>query len=393
MTEKIVSSHIIIIKIIPNFTMIKSIFLLLPGLVFFTDTYASHTHYMLVGVYTSGSSKGVYVYRFDEETGAAEYISEIQAINPSYLAVSADERFVYSVGESGRDAVAYAFSFDKKIGRLNLLNTQPINSSGPCYINTDRAGRFVVTANYSGGTVSVFPLSADGSLQPVAKVFEFEGTGPVANRQEKPHLHCAVFSPDRKYLFTPDLGSDQIHKFTIGDATPFLTIGNTNAYKIEPGSGPRHLTFHPNGKYAYLINELSGTVTVFHYVDGRLEPVQYIASDTSEGIGNKGSADIHVSPDGKFLYASNRANTNNIAIFSINDADGKLTLVGFQPTGKHPRNFSITPNGKYLLAASRDSNLIQVFVIDRKTGLLKEDSSKQITEIDSPVCIKFINIK
>ena len=371
--------------------MKKSIFFLLPGFVVFSDLNASHTHYMLVGTYTSGNSNGIYVFRFDEESGAAEYISEAHAVNPSYLAVSADERFVYSVGESGRDAAVYAFSFDKKDGKLKLLNTQPVNSSGPCYISVDRAGRYVVTANYSGGTVSVLPLSADGLLQPVAKVFGFEGAGPVANRQEKPHLHCAVFSPDQQYLFAPDLGSDQLHKFTTSDTAPFLTIGNPEAYKIEPGSGPRHLTFHPNGRFAYLTNELSGTVTVFRYMDGHLEPVQYIASDRSEGVGNKGSADIHVSPDGKFLYASNRANTNNIAIFSINDADGKLTLAGFQPTGKHPRNFVITPNGKFLLAASQNSNLIQVFEIDRKTGLLKEDSSKQITSIDRPVCLKFVS--
>ena len=349
--------------------------------------------FLLIGTYTSGTSDGIYVYRFDEDTGATEYISEVQAVNPSYLAVSADERCVYSVGENGqKDAVVYAFSFDKKIGKLSLLNTQPVGSPGPCYISVDRAGHFVVTANYSGGTVSVVPLSADGSLQPVAKVFGFEGTGPDAIRQDKPHLHCTVFSPDRQYLFAADLGSDHLHKFTTSDTAPFLTIGNPEAFKVASGSGPRHLTFHPNEKYAYLINELSGTVTVFHYADGHLEPVQYIASDRSEGVGGKGSADIHVSPDGKFLYASNRANTNNIAIFSINDADGKLTLVGFQPTGLHPRNFVITPNGKYLLAASRDSNLIQVFEINRETGLLKEDSSKRITGIDRPVCLKFTNI-
>ena len=346
--------------------------------------------YMLVGTYTSGTSNGIYVYRFDEETGVAEYMSDVRAINPSYLAVSADERYVYSVGESGRDAVVYAFSLDKKAGKLNLLNTQPTNGAGPCYISADHSGRFVVTANYSGGSVSVLPLSADGSLQLVAKVFGFEGSGPDVNRQEKPHLHCAVFSPDRQYLFSPDLGSDQVHKFKTTDTAPFLAVGNPPAYKTEPGSGPRHLTFHPNGRFAYLINELSGTVTVFHYTDGHLETVQYIASDRSEGVGNKGSADIHVSPDGKFLYASNRANTNNITIFSINAADGKLTLAGFQPTGQHPRNFIITPNGKFLLVASRDSNLIQVFEIDRETGLLKEEISKQITAIDRPVCLKFV---
>jgi len=388
---------------------IRSILFLLMGFILVSDTYAmrftdgnshpdafesSFSHYMFIGTYTSGTSTGIYVYKFNEETGMAEYISEIQAINPSYLAVSNNERYVYSVGENGRnDAVVYAFSFDKKDGKLNLLNTQPTNSPGPCYVSTDHTGRFVVTANYSGGSVSVFPLSNDGSLQPLTKLFQFDGKGTDGNRQDKPHLHCAVFSPDQQYLFAADLGTDQLHKFTTSATTPFLETGTPEAYKLEPGSGPRHLTFHPNGKFAYLINELSGKVTVFHYINGHLEPVQYIISDTSEGIGGKGSADIHVSPDGKFLYASNRANTNNIAIFSIADADGKLTLAGHQPTGLHPRNFIITPNGKYLIVANMNNNLIQVFEIDRKTGLLNEDISKRITDIDRPVCLKFIHLK
>ncbi|MDR1171886.1 MAG: lactonase family protein [Bacteroidales bacterium] len=349
--------------------------------------------YMLVGTYTTGSSAGIYVYKLNTETGTAEYVSAVKAVNPSYLAVSTDECYVYSVGESsGKEAVVYAFSFDKQAGKLKLLNTQQTNGSGPCYISTDRAGHFVVTANYPGGSVSVLPLATNGTLQPVAKVFEFEGTGPDVNRQEKPHLHCAVFSPDQRYLFAADLGTDQLHKFTTSSTAPFLAMGYPEAYKLEPGSGPRHLTFHPNGKFAYLINELSGKVMVSHYANGNLEPVQYVASDTSAGIGGKGSADIHVSPDGKFLYASNRANTNNIAIFRINAADGKLAAVGFQPTGGHPRNFIITPNGKYLLVANMNSNNIQVFEINKKTGLLIENSSKQITSIDQPVCLKFIGM-
>ena len=347
--------------------------------------------FMIVGTYTSGKSNGIYVYRFDEETGASEYVSEVEAVNPTYLAVSSDERYVYSVGENGGNAaVAYAFTFDKTTGKLSLINAQPTNSPGPCYISTDHTGRFVVTANYTGGTVSVFPLAADGSLQPTEKVFEFEGSGLDANRQDKPHLHCAVFSPDRRYLYAADLGTDRLHVFTTSATTPFLTPGVPKAFNLEPGSGPRHLTFHPNGKYAYLINELSGKVTVFHYADGQLEPVQYIAADNSEGVGGKGSADIHVSPDGKFLYASNRANTNNIAIFRIHETDGRLTLVGHQPTGRHPRNFIITPNGKYLLVANMNSSLIQVFAVDRETGLLNEDLSKQIKDVDRPVCLKMV---
>ena len=357
-----------------------------------SQAFNPHSLYLLIGTYTTGTSNGIYIYRFDEETGQTVFVSETKATNPSYLTVSSDERFVYSVSESGRDAAfANAYSFDRKAGKLSFLNAQPTGGASPCYISTDRSGRFVVTANYSGGNVSVFPLAPDGSLQPAEKVFEFEGSGPDASRQDMPHLHCAVFSPDGHYLYAADLGTDRLHKYATNGATPFLTAGNPEAYQLEPGSGPRHLTFHPNGKYAYLINELSGKVTVFSYSDGHLEPLQYIASDLSEGVGGKGSADIHVSPDGKFLYASNRANTNNIAIFSIHEADGRLTLVGHQPTGLHPRNFIITPNGKYLLAASQNSNQIQVFRIDKNTGLLNEDKSKQITAIDRPVCLKLFN--
>ena len=346
--------------------------------------------YMLVGTYTSGASDGIYVYRFDEETGMSEYVSETELSNPSFLAVSACERFVYSVSENtGNDAHVYAFSFDKNIGKLSLLNGQ-LTGDAPCYVSVDQTGSFVVTANYMGGNLSVFPLAADGSLLPVAENFKFMRTGPTS-RQQQSHLHSAVFSPTRRHLFAADLGGDVLYKFSTRNEAPFLISGIPTSYALEPGSGPRHLTFHPNGKFVYLINELSGKVTVFSYDDGNLVAIQYIAADISDGV--KGSADVHVSPDGRFLYASNRANTNNIAIFSINVADGKLTLVGHQPTGRHPRNFIITPNGKFLLVASQNSHIIQVFEIDKNTGLLTEDISKQITAINRPVCIKFIKIR
>lgn len=348
--------------------------------------------YMLIGTYTSGTSKGIYVYRFDQETGISAYVSEVEAANPTYLTISSDERFVYSVGENNGDAaVAYAFTFDKTTGRLSLLNAQPTGSPGPCYINTDQAGHFVVTANYGGGTISVFPLAPDGSIQPVEKLFEYERNGSNKSPQDRSHLHSAFFAPDQHFLFAADLGNDKLYKFISNGKTPFLTPGNPGAYTLEPGSGPRHLTFHPNGKFAYLINELSGKVTAFHYSEGNLELVQYIEADNSEGVGGKGSADIHITPDGKFLYASNRARTNNIAIFRINETDGRLTLVGHQATDRHPRNFVITPNGKYLLAANMNSSTIQIFEIDRETGLLSEDTSKQITTVDRPVCLKFLN--
>lgn len=249
----------------------------------------------------------------------------------------------------------------------------------------------MITANYSGGSISVFPIDKDGSLLPASTVVKFKGSGADKERQEKPHLHCVRITPDGKYLFADDLGTDQIHKFIIHpNAKPdneeiLLKEGNPASYKVEAGSGPRHLTFAPNGHYAYLINELSGTVIAFEYNDGNLKEIQTIAADTA---GAKGSGDIHISPDGKFLYASNRLKADGIAIFSIHPENGMLTKAGYQLTGIHPRNFIITPNGKYLLVACRDSNMIQVYKRDADTGLLTD--IHQNIKVDKPVCVKFI---
>ncbi len=201
-----------------------------------------------------------------------------------------------------------------------------------------------------------------------------------------------AYSPDEKYLFANDLGTDKIHKFDVnpGGQTNYLNAGVPADFKVADGSGPRHLEFHPNGKFAYLINEMSGAVIAFDYDNhkGYLIQTQSIQADT---LNAKGSGDIHVTPDGKFLYASNRLKGDGLAIFSINQHDGKLTKVGYQETGIHPRNFVITPNGKFLLVASRDNNTIQVFLIDRKTGLL-ENTNKDI-ELDKPVCLKFVSFR
>lgn len=345
---------------------------------------------MLVGTYTSETSKGIYSFRFNEKTGVATALSETEVENPSYLVPSANGKFVYAVSEFNDErATANAFAFDKEKGTFQLLNTQKTNGGDPCYIITN--GNNVITANYSGGSISVFPIARDGSLLPASDIVKFEGSGADKARQEKAHLHCVRITPDGKYLLADNLGTDQIHKFIINpDANAenkeaFLTKGTPAAYKVEAGSGPRHLTFAPNGNYAYLINELSGTVIAFEYKDGSLNEVQTIAADT---VGAKGSGDIHISPDGKFLYASNRLKADGIAIFRINPVNGTLTKEGYQLTGIHPRNFIITPNGKYLLVACRDSNVIQVYERSTDTGLLT-DVRKDI-KMDKPVCIKFV---
>lgn len=349
--------------------------------------------YLLVGTYTTGESEGIYVYQFDTVSGFSKYKSVVKVINPSYLTINKEGTHVYSVSETGdAKAAANAFVFDKKDGTLKLLNSQLTGGADPCYIELDKTGKHVVTANYSGGSITAFNINGDGTLTTAAQLIRFTGKGADAERQKAPHLHCVRYSPDGKYLFADDLGTDKIHKFGINESNEgnYFKVGTPAAFDVAPGSGPRHLDFHPNGKYAYLINELSGAVIAFNYDAnaGNLTQIQTIQADT---LGAKGSADIHVSPDGKFLYASNRLKGDGIAIFSINQADGKLTKVGYQETGVHPRNFVITPNGKFLLVASRDNDVIQIFLIDRVTGLL-ENTYKDI-ELDMPVCLKFTSFK
>jgi len=339
--------------------------------------------YLLVGTYTSGSSTGIYVYELDTVTGEMSYVGETKVSNPSFLTVSADEKFVYAVSEDeGDNAKVHAFSFDKSTGQLTHLSEQQTQGDHPCYVNVDAANKFVVTANYTGGNISVFPLSDTGTLMPASQVIKFSAIS---------HLHSVVFSQDQEYAFAADLGKDKIYPFTVrldSENDLFLQPGKVSSFDLEPGSGPRHIAFHPTGKFVYVINELSGKITAFSYDDGIMNAIQYIASDTTSRTENKGSADIHLSPDGKFLYSSNRLQSDGIAIFSVDENTGLLDFAGYQSTGIHPRNFILTPNGKFLLVANRDSNNIQIFGIDKQTGLL-HDSGKEI-KLDKPVCLKFI---
>lgn len=350
--------------------------------------------FLLVGTYTSEKgSKGIYLYRFNAHTGKSDSLSMAEVVNPSYLTLSPDEKIVYSVGENDDgNGAAHSFSFDKQRGTLTPINSSPTLGGSPCYITTDRKGQNVYTANYGGGSVSSFRADKKGRLSPATLVMQFKGKGPDSKRQTSPHLHSVMHSPDGQFLFASDLGSDKLYRFSVNDTSfkgqPSLERNSLKEFIMPPGTGPRHFDFHPHGgKYLYVLGELSGEVIVFDYdqeLGGLTQKQVIIAADR---VGARGSADIHVSPDGRFLYASNRLQADGIAIFSIDPGKGTLTKVGYQLTVKHPRNFVITPNGKFLLVAGRDDNRIQVFSVDTETGMLTD--TNQSISLSKPVCLKF----
>ena len=347
--------------------------------------------FLLVGTYTSEKgSKGIYLYRFNELNGRSDSVSMAEVVNPSYLTLSPDEKYVYAVGENDEgNSAAHAFTFDKQQGILTPIHSSPTIGGGPCYITVNSNGRDVHTANYGGGSITSFRADENGRLSPATMVMQFSGSGPDSKRQGSPHLHSVRYSPDGQFLFAADLGSDKLYRFRVNN-TPFegqpsLQQSSLKEFRMPPGTGPRHFDFHPDGgKYLYVLGELSGNVIVFDYDRGELTQKQIIAADTVEA---RGSADIHLSPDGKFLYASNRLQADGIAIFSVDPENGTLMKVGYQLTVKHPRNFVITPNGNFLLVAGRDDDRIQVFAVDKETGMLT-DTNRSIV-LSKPVCLKF----
>jgi len=349
--------------------------------------------FLFIGTYTNTGSKGIYVYKFNAATGKVEAVSNTEnVVNPSYLAVTTNGKYVYAVNETNGDhpGKVSAFSFEKETGKLHFINQQISGGDDPCYVSVNKTNNWLFVANYSGGSVSAIQINKDGSLNPAAQVIQHNGKSINKERQEKAHVHSAVLSPAQDYLLTADLGMDKVmaYKFSPQQTKP-LPEDATSFVSVTPGNGPRHVTFHPNGKFAYLSKEMGGTVGAYKYQDGNLTLLQNIAAHPADFAGQPGSADIHVSPDGKFLYVSNRGEENNLAIFSVSAATGKLTFKGYQSAiGKTPRNFIIDPTGQYLLVANQDSNNIVIFKRNSVTGLLKE-TGQQI-ELPRPVCLQFL---
>ncbi|HEX7847170.1 MAG TPA: lactonase family protein [Chitinophagaceae bacterium] len=354
---------------------------------------APHEQYLLVGTYTStsaGKSEGIYVYRFNTETGEATYVNKAITENPSFLAVSPDQKFVYAVNEGAKDKGSIAaFSFDRGNGQLTYLNSQPSGGDHPCYVAIDKTGKWVTSGNYSGGSLAVFPVDKTGKLGNQVSHMQHQGYSVNTERQTAPHVHSTVFSPDNKFLFVPDLGIDKVMIYSFNAKNGKLAAAKIPFHMTEAGAGPRHFDFSPNGKFAYLMEEMSGSISAYSYQKGELHLLQNISALPPEYNGAIGSADIHVSPDGKFLYASNRGESNTIAIFKIDAATGMLSVAGHQSTlGKTPRNFNFDPSGNFLLVGNQNSDEIVIFKRDKETGLLT-DTKKRIA-VGKPVCIKWI---
>lgn len=352
----------------------------------------SNTKYMfLIGTYTSSpDSNGIFCYNFNSQTGEFNLKSKISGVeNPSYLTISRDGKHVYAVNEV-RNGTVSSFLFNTGTGELGFINKVSTGGSSPCYVSVDDDNKFVFAGNYGGGNLAAVSLNENGSLGAEPQYIQHEGASIDKGRQKGPHVHSTVLSPDNKYLLTADLGTDKINIYKIDPSriSAPLIPAEQEFVAVTPGSGPRHITFHPNSKFAYLIQEMAAMITVFDYKDGKLSEKQTITMLSPDFKGRIGAADIHISPDGKFLYGSNRGDANEIVIYSI-DKKGLLTFVGRQSSlGKAPRNFAIDPSGKYLLAANQDSNEIVFFSRNPQTGLLTPTGAK--IQVNKPVCLKFV---
>lgn len=355
-----------------------------------------NSYLVYVGTYTGPTSKGIYAFRFDAGSGKATSLGAVgETANPSFLAIDRSRTHLYAVNEVGdyqgqKSGGVSAFSIDRETGKLTFLNEVSSRGAGPCYLTLDKTGKYVLVANYDGGSVAVFPVLEDGKLGEASTVIQHTGHGPNAERQEGPHAHEIELSPDNHFAIASDLGLDKLLVYRFDVSGGALTVNNTPVADVAPGAGPRHFAFHPSGKFLYLINEMGGTVTAFRYDarTGILHTVQTVSALPKDFQGKNDSAEIEVHPSGKFLYGSNRG-PDNIAVFAINRVKGTLTPIDNVSTkGKTPRNFAIDPTGRYLLAANQASNNIVVFRIHPSSGRLT--ATGQVLDVPSPVCIKFV---
>jgi 6-phosphogluconolactonase len=349
-----------------------------------------------IGTYTGKNSKGIYLGELDLASGTLTIKGLAgESTNPSFLAIHPSQKFLYAVNEvpsfdNKKTGAVSAFAIDPKTGNLTLLNQQPAGGTGPCHLVVDKAGKNVLVANYSGGTVASLPIGDDGKLKEPVSVIQHKGSSTDPSRQKEPHAHSINLDAANKFAIAADLGLDKLLVYKFDPAKGTLTPNDPPSASVAGGAGPRHFTFDPKGKYGYVINEMGNTVTAFSYDPdkGTFKEIQTIATLPKDFSGKSWTAEVVAHPSGKFLYGSNRGH-DSIAIFAVDPDTGKLTAQGQEPTkGKTPRNFAIDPTGSYLLAENQDSGTIVVFRIDPKTGGLMQVGEP--VSVPAPVCVRFV---
>jgi 6-phosphogluconolactonase len=355
--------------------------------------FSSHELTLYVGTYTSGKSEGIYVYQMDQTTGALRRIGSVKANNPSFLTIDHAKRFLYAVNEVNdfegkKSGAVSSFRIDRKTRQLTYLNQQASEGADPCHLTLNRIGKHLLVANYTGGNVAVLPIHRDGRLGSPVDVKQHDGAGP-REQQKGPHAHCIKLDSINRHAFAADLGSDKVFIYRFNASTGKLEPAKQPSATLQPGAGPRHLAFHPNGKYLYVINELDSSLTTFKYdaIKATLTAFETVSTLPRDFSGTSYCADVHVARSGRFLYGSNRGH-NSIVVLAIDQKTGRLNLVEHISTeGKWPRNFTIDPSGRFLLVANQHTDNVVVFRIDRQTGRLT--ATGQIAEIPVPVCLQF----
>ena len=355
---------------------------------------ASTKALVCIGSYSTSEKDSIHLFQLNLKDGSLKKISAVKGLhNPSFLKIHPNGKFLYAVNEVGnfkgkKSGGVTSFSLDLNNGKLTQLNQQPSGDTGPCHLTIDSTGKYVLVAHYGGGSTTVLPIKKNGHVGPVTSQIKHKGSS-IHPRQKAPHAHAIHVGPNNKFAFAPDLGLDKVLVFKFDENSGKINETKFGGAKIDPGSGPRHFGFHPNGKYAYVINEIKQTITSFSYRPkrGKLRTLQTISTVPHPVKGNS-TAEILVHPNGKFLYGSNRGH-NSIAMFSIDEKNGKLTAIGHEPIrGEIPRNFGIDPTGQFLLAAGQKSNNVNVFRINQKTGKL--NFTEHSIEVSQPVCVRMI---
>lgn len=352
----------------------------------------SADYFAYVGTYTTGTSRGIYCYRFEANTGKLVSSGLAAATpNPTFLAVHPSQRYLYAVDRGGKVGTILSFSVDRTTGKLTPLNSAPSHGDGPTYLTVDKSGKFLLVANYESGSVASLRIGADGRLGEAVSVIQHKGSSVNQQRQQGPHAHYIHLSPDERFAIVADLGLDQVLVYRFDSMRGTLAPNDPPYVQVDAGAGPRHFAFHPNNRFGYVVTEMGSTANAYSWDSNRgvLAKVQSVSTLPRSFSGENTGAEIEVHPNGKALYVSNRGD-DSIVTFNIDSHTGRLTTAGHVPAGgKTPRFFALDPTGKFLFAANQNGNNIVLFRIDQETGQLVP-SGVQVS-LAAPVCVAFVS--